>query len=174
MDEHLLSGLELRSFDQHLPRGQTNQRDRSRFCHGEGCGLHRHVVFVDRNQFREGAGSPGGRIDFVAGLESTHSRSDADHDPGQVMTQNERQAKPQEGLELAVSDFGIHGVHTSGVNLDEDLILPRFRIWHVASPHAIGASVTIEDECLHLSCLSTTFPRASVTVRLHRWSACEC
>jgi hypothetical protein len=35
------------------------------------------------------------------------------------------------------------------VNLDEDVILTRFRIWHVASPHAIGASVTIEDECLH-------------------------
>ena len=144
--------FQVRSFDQRLPRGQADQRDGSRFCHGEGCGLHRHVVFFDRNEFRECADSPVGRprIDFVAGLESTHSRSDADHDPGHVMAQNERQAIPQKGLELAVSDFGIQKVHTSGVNLDQDVILPRFRIWHVASPHAIGASVTIEDECLHL------------------------
>jgi len=33
--------------------------------------------------------------------------------------------------------------------LSQPLTLARFRIRHVASPHAIGASVTIEDECPH-------------------------
>src|SRR5437870_13224910 len=92
---------------------------------------------------------------LVAGLESTHSRSDPDHDPGHVMAQNEREAVRQNALELAVSDFGIQKVDTSGVDLDQYVILPQLRVWHVAGPHTVGASVTIEDECLH------------------RWSACE-
>jgi hypothetical protein len=65
------------------------------------------------------------------------------------MAQNERQAIPQNALELAVSDFGIQKVDTSGVNLDQNIILPQLRVRHVASPHTVGASVTIEDECLH-------------------------
>src|SRR2546428_9678302 len=75
------------------------------------------------------------------------------------MAQNERQAIPQNALELAVSDFRIQKVDTSSVDLDQYVILPQLRIWHVASPHAIGASVTIEDECLHRCCLSITSPR---------------
>jgi len=102
-------------------------------------------------EFREGTDSPVSRprIDFVAGLESTHSSSDPDHDPGHVMAQNERQAISQNELELAVSDFGIQKVYASGVNLDQDVILAQLRVWHFASPHTVGASVTIEDECLH-------------------------
>ena len=37
----------------------------------------------------------------------------------------------------------------SETNLDQDVILPQLRVWHVANPHPVGASVTIEDECLH-------------------------
>src|SRR5436309_6337115 len=109
------------------------------------------VVFFDRTEFRECTDSPlrRPRIDFVAGLESTHSRSDPDHDPGHVMAQNERQAIPQNELELAVSDFGIQKVYTSGVNLDQDVILPQLRVWHVASPHTVGAAVSSDAECLH-------------------------
>ena len=65
------------------------------------------------------------------------------------MAQNQRQAIRQNALELAVSDFGIQKVDARGVNLDQDVILPQLRVWHVARPHAVGASVTIEDECLH-------------------------
>ena len=79
------------------------------------------------------------------------------------MAQNERQTIRQNELELAVSDFRIQQVDTSGVDLDQyviqvdtsgvDLdqyvILPQLGVWHVASPHTVGASVTIEDECLH-------------------------
>src|SRR5204863_9407227 len=110
-------------------------------------------------KFRECADSPVSQpcIDFVAGRESTHSRSDADNDPGDIMAQNERQGIPQNELEVAVSDFGIQKVDTSGVNLDQDVILPQLRVWHLASPHTVGASVTIEDECLHECCLSMTF-----------------
>ena len=85
---------------------------------------------------------------MFAGL-LTHSRSHPDHDPGQVMAQNERQAIPQNELELAVSDLGIQEVYACGVNLDQDVILAWRRVWHVASPHTVGASVVIEDECLH-------------------------
>jgi hypothetical protein len=33
--------------------------------------------------------------------------------------------------------------------LDQNIILAQLRVWHFASPHTVGASVTIEDECLH-------------------------
>src|SRR2546430_2755044 len=87
-------------------------------------GMDRHVSFFDRTEFRECTDSPVSqpRIDFVAGLESPHSRSDPDHDPGHVMAQNERQAIGENALELAVSDFRIQKVDTSGVNLDQDVI----------------------------------------------------
>src|SRR6202022_1412303 len=93
-----------RSFDQRLPGGQADQGNVSRFFHAECFGLDRHVIFLDRTEFRECPDSPVSRprIDFVAGLESTHPRSDPDHDPGHVMAQNERQAIPQNALELAV------------------------------------------------------------------------
>ena len=65
------------------------------------------------------------------------------------MAQNERQAIRQNALELAVSEFGIQKVDTSGVNLDQNIILAQLRVWHFTSPHTVGASVTIEDECLH-------------------------
>jgi hypothetical protein len=89
------------------------------------------------------------RIDFVAGLESTHSRSDPDQDPGHVMAQNERRAIGENALELAVSDFRIQNVDTGGLDLDQDVILPQLGVWHVARTHTVGASVAIEDECLH-------------------------
>jgi hypothetical protein len=44
---------------------------------------------------------------------------------------------------------------------DQDVILPRFRIWRVASPHTIGASVTIEDECSHRCCPLFTLARCA-------------
>src|SRR5437899_12036680 len=87
VDENLLSLFQIRSFDQRLPGGQADQGDGSRFFHRECFGFDRHVVFVDRNALREGADSPVSRprIDFVVWRESTHARSDPDHDPGHVM-----------------------------------------------------------------------------------------
>jgi hypothetical protein len=38
---------------------------------------------------------------------------------------------------------------TSGVDLDQYVIVPQLRVWHFASPHAIVASITTDDECLH-------------------------
>ena len=79
----------------------------------------RHVIFFHRNEFRECADSPVSRprVDFVAGLESMHSRSDPDHDPGHVMAQHEWQVIRQNALELAISDFGIQQVFLSTYNL---------------------------------------------------------
>ena len=48
-----------------------------------------------------------------------------------------------------VPDLGIQKVDTSGVDLDQDVILRQLRVWHVANSDTIGTSVTIEDECLH-------------------------
>src|SRR5207247_2415038 len=99
--ENFLSWFHTRSFDQHLPRGQADQGDGGRFFHAECFWFDRHVIFFDCNELRECTDSPVSRprIDFVAGLESTHSRSDPDHDPSHVMAQNERQAIRQNALE---------------------------------------------------------------------------
>jgi hypothetical protein len=144
--------LQMGCFDQRLPGSQADQGDGGRFFHREGFGLDRHVIVFDRNEFREGTDSPVSRprIDLVAGLESPYSRSDPGHDPSHVMAQNEREAIRQNALELAVSDFGIQKVHTSGVNLDQYVILPHLRVWPVAKPDMVGASISVEDECLHL------------------------
>src|SRR6266700_3563387 len=151
VDEHFLPCLQIRSFNQHLPGGQADQRDGSRFFHGEVFWLLRHGIFLYRNEFRESTDAivvwP--RIDLVAWLEAPHSRSDSDDDPSHLIAQNEREAIRRKEFELSVSDFGIQQVDTSGVDLDQDVILPQLRVWHVASPHAILASITIDDKCLH-------------------------
>ena len=88
--------MEMRSFDERLPRGQANEGNRSRFLHGECFGFDRHVVLVDRNEFGECTDPPvsRARVDLVAWLESTHARADPDHDPGHVVAQDEWQAIP--------------------------------------------------------------------------------
>src|SRR5207244_8573288 len=82
-------------------------------------------------------------------LEALHVRSNSDDDPSHLIAQNEREAIRQKAFELSVSDFGIQQVDTSGVDLDQYVILPQLPLWHFASPHAILASITIYDECLH-------------------------
>src|SRR5213592_2627566 len=178
VDEHFLPWRKLRSFDQHLPGGQADQRDGSRFFHGEVFGLLRHGIFLYCNPFRE---SPDAivvwpRIDLVAWLESLHSRSDSDDDPSHLIAQNEREAIRQKAFELSVSDFGIQQVDTSGVDLDQDVILPQLRVWHFASPHAILACITIDDEGLHhsfflLSFLEALPPLMGLAFRLSRAAA---
>ena len=74
MDENLLSGLEIRPIDQCLPRGQADQRYRSRRLHGEFSRLESHIVFPHCDEFREGddSSSVRPRLQLVAGLEIPH------------------------------------------------------------------------------------------------------
>ena len=53
VDENFLPLLEVRSFDQHLPSGQADQRNGSGFGHGEGFWLYRHIIFIHRDEFGE-------------------------------------------------------------------------------------------------------------------------
>src|SRR5438874_5691508 len=177
VDEHFLPSLQVRSFDQHLPGGQADQRDGSRFFHGEVFGLLRHGIFLYCNAFRERPDAivvwP--RIDLVAWLEAMHVRSDSDDDPSHLIAQNEWEAIRQKAFELSVSDFGIQQVDTSGVDLDQYVILPQLRLWHFASPHAILASITIYDECLHHMFFLLSFlealPLIGLAFRLSRAAA---
>jgi hypothetical protein len=135
VEENLLSWPQIRSLDQRLAGGQADQGDGRRFFHRERAGLDRHVIFVDGDQLREGADSPvsGPRIDFVARLESTLARSDP------------------------------HLVDSSGVDLDQYVILPQLGLRHLAGPHVVGAPVPIEDERLHVApatCRSSPFGSA--------------
>jgi hypothetical protein len=61
------------------------------------------------------------------------------------MAQNERQTIWQNSREFAVSDLRIQQIDASGVDLDQDVILARLPVWHIADPHAVGASATIEE-----------------------------
>jgi hypothetical protein len=39
------------------------------------------------------------------------------------------------------------------MNLNQDVILPHFRVWNLAGPDAICASIAIDDECFHVALL---------------------
>jgi len=43
------------------------------------------------------------------------------------------------------------------VDLDQYVILAQLRVWHFASPYAILASITIDDECFHHSFFLRSF-----------------
>jgi len=92
MDENSLPFLQVGYLDQRLPKGQADQRDGSRFFHGELAGHNRDGIFIHRDEFGEGTDSILWRpcIDLVARLESPHSRSHSDHDASHIITQNER------------------------------------------------------------------------------------
>jgi hypothetical protein len=54
------------------------------------------------------------------------------------------------------------------VDLDQDVVLAQLRVWHIADPHAVGVSVTIEDECPHRWSLSSPSPETCVAQRVVR------
>jgi hypothetical protein len=72
VDEHLLSGSQLRFFYQRLPGGQADERYRSCLLHVQSARLFRDVVLTDCDQLREGAYPilVGLRVDLVTRLES--------------------------------------------------------------------------------------------------------
>ncbi len=92
VDQDFLSLLQIRSFDQHLPRVQAYQRDGGRFFHSECFGLDRHGIFIYRDEFRECTDSIliWSRIDLIARLESLYCRSDPNDDSRHIVAQNER------------------------------------------------------------------------------------
>ena len=89
------------------------------------------------------------RIDFVAELEPSHSRSDLDHDPSHVISKDERQAIGQNELELSIPDLRIQRVYTSRVYLNQDVVLAQLGPWHLAKPKALLAPITIDGKCVH-------------------------
>src|SRR5258706_14913221 len=144
-------------FRRALARRSSRPRDGSRFLHRQALGFDRQVIFAYCDELRECPNSVLGRsrIHLVAGLESPHARSDSDYDACQLVTENERQSITQEQLEFSVSDLRIQWVHASSVDLDQDVILPHFRVWNFTGPHAICASIALDDECFHVALLST-------------------
>src|SRR5205814_9175082 len=108
-------------------------------------GFDRQVIFLYCDERRECPDSVLVRscIHFVAGLESPHARSRSDDDSCQLITEYERQPIRQEPFELSVSDLGVQWVHTGSVDLNQDIILPQFRVRNLGGAHAIGASTAI-------------------------------
>ena len=136
MDQNLLALLQVRAVYQDLPSRQSHKRNGRRLFHGEVFGLYRHVSFIHGDEFRKRPdpvlARP--RIDVVARFELHDPGSDADHDTSKLISQNERQSIRQYELEFAVSDFGIQGVHASGIDLDQHVMVPKLRIWRIAEP----------------------------------------
>ena len=96
------------------------------------------------NQFRKRTDAEVSRprIDLVADFELPHTRPDPGHDPGHVMTQHKRKAVGQDQLELAGFDFGVQQVQACGVDLDQNIVVPNFRVWHFAKPHRVFSCCT--------------------------------
>ena len=94
------------------------------------CALHLHVHNSAGSAFRQDklksciyAVVMWSRIDFVAEFEPPHSRSDLDHDPSHVISEDERQAIRQDELELSIPDLRIQRIYTSGVHPNQDVVL---------------------------------------------------
>src|SRR5260221_947136 len=163
-------------FRRALARRSSRPRDGSRFLHRQALGFDRQVIFAYCDELRECPNSVLGRsrIHLVAGLESPHARSDSDYDACQLVTENERQSITQEQLEFSVSDLGIQWIHASSVDLDQDVILPHFRVWNFAGPHAICASIAIDDECFHVAPIGASSPQLRHSViRLWTYDSCK-
>jgi hypothetical protein len=140
--------------------------------HGESFWLDGNGTFIHRNEFRESTDSifirP--RIDLVAGLESPHSRSDANHDSSHIIAQNKWQAIRQKKFELSVSDFVIQWVYASGVNLDQNVIVSQLRL--CAKPSAPLFSIALDDKCLHdIFRLTSPRPECDAATGLARQAA---
>jgi len=90
MDENFLTGLQIGSFDQGLPRGQSHEGEGGRLFHGEPGRLERNVVLLDRDQLGEGADSMLVRagVDLVAGLEAADCGADTVDESGQIVAQD--------------------------------------------------------------------------------------
>jgi hypothetical protein len=52
-------------------------------------------------------------------------------------------------LEFTVSDFEINRVDAGGVDLNQNVVLSDLRVRRFASPHTIGATITVDEECFH-------------------------
>ena len=114
-------------------------------------GLSASDVLFDRDEFGERADPEviWPRIDLIARLELLHARADLDHHPGHVVTQDEGQAIGQDELELSVPDLGVEQVHTGRMDLDQDLVIARFRSRHFRQPQRALSSIALENKCFH-------------------------
>lgn len=154
VDQDLLSPFQPGAIDQDLPRGQAHQWDRGGRFHAEIVGFQREVGFVDGDEFGERPdpvlARP--RIHLVAGLEAADLGPDPDHDAGDVVAQDQRQAIRQDELELAVPDLRVQLVQTGRMDGDQDIPVAHFRFRHIAQAQRAVGLVTIDDECFHDGC----------------------
>ena len=90
VDQDLLSFLQVRRLDQHLPGSETHQRDGSHVLHTEVLRLQHHVGFVDQFRERPHPAIAGSGIDLVPQLEAPDIRSDAHDRSGHFVTEDER------------------------------------------------------------------------------------
>ncbi|MGX1267761.1 hypothetical protein RKD18_000955 [Streptomyces phaeoluteigriseus] len=136
--------------DEDLPGGQGHQWHRARLFEGEGGGLRRDVVHVDRDELREVSDPQVARtgVDLVADVETAHGGADLRHDTGHVVPEHERTPVLQKLLELPVADHLVQRVDTGGAHPDQDVAVPEGGFGHLCHTCAVLA-VLLDDECLH-------------------------
>ena len=146
-----LTRLQIGPFDQGLPRGQSDEGEGGRLFHGEPGRLERDVVLLDRDQLGEGADSMLVRagVDLVSGLEAADCGADPDDESGQIIAQDHGQVIRQDGLDLAVPDFGVQRIDARGVDLNQHVVIPQLRVRHLDGVNVVVAAVAIDRECLH-------------------------
>ncbi|MNT23750.1 hypothetical protein D3C72_1591830 [compost metagenome] len=151
LNEDLLAWLDLAHFDQRLPGGQSDQRDRGGFLHGEACRFQREVCGIDRNQLCKGACPEIARtgVDLVARLELPHIGADVQDRSGQIVTENEGWTIGQEQLELAIAHLGIQKVDRCGLNANQHIIGTDLRFGHVGQTKRALLLVFVDDEGFH-------------------------
>jgi len=112
-------------------------RHGGRLGHGEVRGLDREIVLVHGDAFGEGADAAvaWSRVDLVAHGEAGHGRSDAGHDAGEVVAEDEWRLVGEEQLELPVADLCVKHVHAGRVDLDKHVAVVDRRFRDLADLH---------------------------------------
>lgn len=92
LDEHGLSGRQMRTINQPLPGGNDNQRQRRGFAHRQVNGLAREKPRIHRRKFRKRArrtAHPAGHAeDMISNFEAGHAGSGLRDNPGHSDAEN--------------------------------------------------------------------------------------
>jgi hypothetical protein len=124
VNQHGLTGLQVRGVHQRLPGGQRRQR------HGGGVDMVQRGGFVGDFAGLDGdvfgvsavADDVGPSVDFIADRERADFGSDLDHLAGDVPAEGQGQAMVQELLQIAFPDFPIHRVDRRRPNPDQEIV----------------------------------------------------
>ena len=152
VDQHRLPGGEAETV-QGLVGGEAGERQRGSLGEGEGVGLASGGAHRDRHLLGEGAGLDpvlaGVRHDRVADGELRDVQAHRRDDARDVPAGDHGEDGGHQRVEAAGEDLPVHGVHSRGAHVDEDLAGADLRVLELGEGEDLGAPVAAVGDGLH-------------------------